>query len=127
MMRLWKVVVLVNLALGLGAGLGYLRWAQENRALRAELKQAQEAAVKRESGERTWVVRGIVRGMVPRLSAVFLTHEAIPGLMAGMTMGFEAADPKLLDGLAPGDPVQFTLRQKDNRLTLIAIRKTPAP
>ncbi len=127
MMRLWKVVVLVNLALALGAGLGYVRWARENQDLRAQLTRARDAASRAQSSERTWVVRGIVRSVVPRLGAVFLTHEEIPGLMTGMTMGFEAEDPAILTGLAPGDRVRFTLRQKDDRLLLVAIEKTPTP
>ena len=123
-MRLWKAVVLVNLALGLGVGVGYLRWAAENRALRAALAQAREEATRRESGERTWVVRGIVRSILPRLGVAYLTHEAIPGLMDPMTMGFEAEDAKILAGLKSGDAVQFTLRQKNDRVLLVAIQKT---
>ena len=126
MMRLWKVVVLVNLALALGVGLGYLRWARENRDLRAELTRIQESS-RRQAGNRTWTVHGIVRSVVPRLGVVFLTHEAIPGLMSGMTMGFEAEDAKLLDGLAAGDPVRFTLREQGERVRLVAIEKVPRP
>ena len=36
-MRLWKVLVLLNLALGVGIGLGYLRWAREVRSLQDEI------------------------------------------------------------------------------------------
>ena len=32
-MRVWKVLVLLNLALGVGIGLGYLRWTREVRGL----------------------------------------------------------------------------------------------
>ena len=63
----------------------------------------------------------------PKLGAVFLTHEAMPGLMEAMTMGFEAENPKLLDGLAPGDPVRFTVRKDGERLMLVAIEKLRAP
>lgn len=127
MMRLWKVVVLVNLALGLGVGLGYLRWVREVRDLRQELAKAREAAARRQVGERSWTVQGIVRSVLPRLGAVFITHEAIPGLMQGMTMGFETEDPKILDGLAPGDPVRFILREKGERIVLVAIEKAAQP
>ncbi len=127
MMRLWKAVILVNLALGLGAGLGYLRGASEVRDLQRELDRAREALSQRPVGERTWTVRGIVRSVLPKVGAVFLTHEDIPGLMQGMTMGFEAEDPKILNGLSPGDPVRFTLREKGERVYLVAIQKTTSP
>lgn len=125
MMRVWKVVVLVNLALAMGLAGGYLARSPEVRQLQAELAAARQAARERESGERSWTVRGIVRSVLPQLRAVFLTHEAIPGLMPGMTMGFEAEDPRVFAGLAPGDLVRFTLVQKGERLVLVAIAKEP--
>jgi hypothetical protein len=42
-------------------------------------------------------------------------------------MGFEAADEKLLDGLAPGDPVRFTVRKDGERLVLVTIEKLQVP
>ena len=125
MMRLWKVIVLLNLALGLGIGLGYLRWAREVRALQDEVALLRAEAIR--PGPSSWTVRGIVRSVIPKLGAIFLTHEAMPGLMEGMTMGFEVEDPKLLDGLAPGDPVRFTVRKDGERLVLVRIEKQRAP
>ena len=122
-MRAWKVVVLVNLALALGAGGGYLWWARDVRALRQELAAARRVAAARPAGERSWTVRGIVRLVLGSQGAIFITHETIPDLMPGMTMGFEAEDPKLLDGLKPGDPIRFTLRQQDQRLRVVAIER----
>jgi Cu/Ag efflux protein CusF len=124
-MRLWKVVVLLNIALGVGIGLGYLRWAREVRSLRDEVAHLRAEATR--PGPASWTVRGIVRSVVPKLGAIYLTHEPLPGLMDAMTMGFEAEDPKLLDGLAPGDPVRFTVRTDGERLLLIAIEKQRAP
>ena len=94
-----------------------------DRELRRELATARQAATQRRAGERSWTVRGIVRSVLPEFGAVFLTHEAIPGLMEAMTMGFQAQDPKILDGLVPGDQVRFTLEQKGERLLLVAIEK----
>jgi Cu/Ag efflux protein CusF len=125
MMRLWKVIVLMNLALGVGVGLGYLRWAREVRALQDEIARLRAEATR--PGPSSWTVRGIVRSVIPQLGAVFLTHEAMPGLMEAMTMGFEVENPKLLDGLAPGDPVRFTVRKHGERLVMVAIEKQPAP
>ena len=124
-MRLWKVVILLNLALGLGIGLGYLRWAREVRGLQDEVARLRAETTK--TAPRSWTVRGIVRSIIPKLGAVFLTHEALPGLMDSMTMGFETDNPKLLDGLAPGDAVVFTVRQEGQRLVLVAIEKAKTP
>ena len=123
-MRLWKVVILLNLALGLGLGLGYLRWAREVRGLQDELARLRAEPAR--AAPQSWTVRGIVRSVIPKLGAVFLTHESLPGLMDAMTMGFEADNPKLLDGLAPGDAVRFTVRREGERLVLVAIEKTKA-
>jgi Cu/Ag efflux protein CusF len=127
MMRLWKVVVLVNVALGIGVTAGYLRWGREARLLRDELLASQAAPPEASGGDRTWTVRGIVRGLVPDLGAVILTHEAMPGLMGAMTMAFEADDPRLLAGLGPGDRVRFTVRHAGERLVLVAIAKDAEP
>ena len=125
MMRLWKVVVLLNIALGMGVGLGYLRWAREVRGLRDEVARLRVEAAR--PNAQSWTVRGIVRSVIPKLGAIFLTHEAMPGLMEAMTMGFEVADPKLLDGLAPGDPVRFAVRKDGERLVVVTIEKRRAP
>ena len=125
MMRLWKVVVLLNIALVVGVGLGYLRWAREVRSVRDEVARLRAEAAP--PSPQAWTVRGIVRSVVPKLGAIFLTHEAMPGLMDGMTMGFEAQDTKLLDGLASGDAVRFTVRKDGDRLVLVAIEKLRAP
>ena len=124
-MRLWKVVLLLNVALGVGIGLGYLRWAREVRSLEEQVVRLRAEAVRPELS--SWTVRGIVRSVMTPLGAVFLTHEAMPGLMEAMTMGFEAEDPKLLNGLVPGDPVRFTVRKDGDRLILVSIEKLRAP
>lgn len=125
-MRLWKAIVLLNLALLLGLGGGYLWWAREVRALRQELAAARQVLAARQTGTpRSWQVRGIVRFAVPALGGIFLTHETIPGLMEGMTMGFEVADPRVLDGLRPGDRVRFTLAEQGSRLLVVAIEREP--
>jgi Cu/Ag efflux protein CusF len=123
--RLWKVALLLNLALGLGIGLGYIRWAREVRGLQDEVARLRAEATR--AAPQSWTVRGIVRSIIPKLGAIFLTHEALPGLMDAMTMGFETDNPKLLEGLTPGDPVRFTVRREGERLLLVAIEKAKAP
>jgi Cu/Ag efflux protein CusF len=126
-MRLWKAILLLNLALGLGLGGGYLWWAREARALREELTRAREAVARGQAGPRVWSAHGIVRLLLKDQNAVFLTHEAIPGLMEGMTMGFQTAGGVILDGLAPGDRVLFTVEMRDNRLLVVGIQKEQKP
>ncbi len=120
-MRLWKVVVLLNVALAVGLALGYLRWARDVRALQAEVARLRAEASPAEAQSGT--ARGIVRTVLPKLGAIYLTHEALPGLMDAMTMGFEVDDPKLLAGLTPGDPVRFTVRREGERIRIVAIEK----
>lgn len=123
MLRLWKAILLVNLALAVGVGVGYLRWGYQAGTRRSAGGVEQREAAARGWG--SWTVRGIVRAVLPDLGALLVTHEAIPGLMPGMTMGFEVADPRLLAGLTPGDPIQLTLLEKNQRLLLIAIERAP--
>jgi Cu/Ag efflux protein CusF len=121
-MRLWRVVLLVNLALGLGFMLGFLAWGREATRLGRELDEARRlqgvAGV-----ERTWRSRGVVRAVLPELNVVVLTHEELAGYMPAMTMGFRVHDPKLYDGLDIGDTVRFTLSGTPPNVEITAIAK----
>lgn len=117
------MILVLDLALALGAGGGYLWWARENRILRQELAEARRAADARQPAAQAWTVRGIVRLVQRSQGVIWLTHEAISGLMEGMTMPFEVEREALLDGLTPGDAVRFTLRPQGTRLLVSAIEK----
>lgn len=119
-MRLYKVVVVVVLALGLGFLAGYLWWERDVARLGRELLLVKQRAA---SSTGVWASKGVVRGVFTEKKMLFITHEEIPGLMTGMTMGFPAQDPKLLRGLAPGDVIHFTLRESDNQLMIVAISR----
>jgi Cu/Ag efflux protein CusF len=121
-MRLWRVVLLVNLALGVGLLLGYLAWGRELTRLGQELEQARTRQLVAGS-QRTWHARGVVRAVLPELNVVVLTHEDLPGYMASMTMGFRVHDPKLYDGLDIGDTVRFTLTGAPPNVEITAIAK----
>jgi protein SCO1/2 len=58
-------------------------------------------------------VRHAMRGMVLEVDAslrrVVISHDSVPGVMPAMTMPFEVADARELDGLTPGAIVSFTL------------------
>lgn len=121
-MRLWRVVLLLNLALAVGLMLGYLAWGREAVRLGQELALARRlpggAGV-----ERTWQARGVVRAVLPELNVVVLTHEDLPGYMGAMTMGFRVRDPRLYAGLDIGDAVRFTLHGVPPNVEITAIAK----
>jgi Cu/Ag efflux protein CusF len=122
-MRLYRVILLVNLAMGIGFLLGSFWWGPEVERLRRELASSRQGAVARPSIQESWSARGVVRVLAPEIKRIFIDHEDIPGLMEAMTMAFEPEDPTLLNGLAPGDQISFTLRKRGERLVLIAIEK----
>jgi Cu/Ag efflux protein CusF len=121
-MRLWRVVLLVNLALGVGLLFGYLAWGREVVRLGQELEQARAQQLVAGS-QRAWQSRGVVRAVLPELNVVVLSHEDLPGYMGAMTMGFRVHDPKLYEGLDIGDTVRFTLTGAPPNVEITAIAK----
>jgi len=117
-------VVLVNLALAVGVGLGYLAWGRQALRLERELDAARReiAAV-----PRTWRIRGIVRAVLPQANVVVLTHEDIPGFMGAMTMGFPVKDPALYEGLDIGVTVRVTLAGIPPNVMITALERDEAP
>jgi Cu/Ag efflux protein CusF len=108
-MRLWRVVLLLNLAVAVGVLVGWLAWGQKVSRLERRLSESQQRVVVI-GGEQTWVIKGVVRAVIPEIQVVVLTHEEIPGFMpAGMTMGFKVKDAKVLERARVGDVVRFTL------------------
>jgi Cu/Ag efflux protein CusF len=122
-MRLWRVVILVDLALAIGVGAGYLWWGQQARRLARELDLARVAAASA-GGEREFQARGIVRAGLADLGILVITHGEIPGYMPPMTMGFRTSTPAILESVKPGDAVRFTLRGTLPNLAITAIDKT---
>jgi Cu/Ag efflux protein CusF len=123
-MRLWRVILLVDLALLLGLGAGYLWWGQQARRLAAELATARAAAAAAAGGEREYHATGVVRAGLAELGIVVITHGDIPGYMPAMTMGFRAGAPNILDSVKPGDEVRFTLRGTPPNMAITAIEQT---
>jgi len=54
-------------------------------------------------------VTGLVISVDKRLTGFVVSHEAIAGVMAAMTMPFEVRDAKELSGVVPGSMVTFSL------------------
>jgi Cu/Ag efflux protein CusF len=121
-MRLWRVILLLNLALGVGLLFGYLAWGREAVRLGHQLELARRQQVPAGS-QRTWHARGVVRAVLPELNVVVLTHEDLPSYMGSMTMGFRVHDPKLYEGLDIGDTVRFTLSGAPPNVEITAIAK----
>ena len=120
-MPVWRVVLLLNLALVLGVGAGYLWWGRRAADLARELAVARAAA---SSGEREYTAQGVVRAVLPEMNLIVITHDDIPGYMPPMTMGFRAASPKIHEGAGIGDAVRFTLRGTPPNLVIVAIEKS---
>ena len=121
-MRAWKVVVLVNLALAIGLGWGYLWWGQQAFRLQRDLAAVRVAAAT--TGEREYHGTGVVRAGLGDLGMLVLTHGDIPGYMPAMTMGFRTASSKIVESVKVGDAVRFTLRGTPPNLAITAIEKT---
>jgi Cu/Ag efflux protein CusF len=114
-MAVWKVVLLLNVALGVGLGWGWLWWGRE-------LERRDRAALAAPSGgERRWQVRAVVRAVLADTQVLVVTHEAIPGFMPPMTMGFRLAAPELAVGVSAGDEVRLTLRGAPPEVVITAI------
>lgn len=113
---------MINLALLVGLGWGYVSWGRQTQRLESELAAARAAALM--GGEREWSVRGVVRALLPEINVLVLTHADIPGYMPAMTMGFRAASPKIHEAVRVGDEVRFTLRGVVPNVAITAIEKT---
>jgi Cu/Ag efflux protein CusF len=135
-MRVWKAIVLINLALALGLAWGYVFWGRRVGTLVGELDavRAQVGQLERElaamrtgrdgtPGEQQWQVSGVIRAVLPA-GVVVITHEEIPGYMPSMTMGFRTASPEVPGTVHVGDTVRFTLRGTPPNVLITAIEKT---
>ena len=68
------------------------------------------------------LVNGEVRKLDPATGLIVLRHGDIPNLaMPAMTMGFEIADKKMLDGIKVGDKVRFQAELVKGKATVTEI------
>src|SRR3989442_3570617 len=82
LMRAWKVVVLINLALIVGGGWGYAVWGLRAARLERELAGARAAALA--GVERGWVLAGAASGRCPGVNVLLTTPMATPGYIPPM-------------------------------------------
>jgi Cu/Ag efflux protein CusF len=66
---------------------------------------------------------GVVVAINAEKARVKINHEAIQGYMEAMTMWFDVADPKLLDGVAPNDRVEFVLTEEESADVVTELKK----
>lgn len=69
------------------------------------------------------LVDGEIRKLDPAAGLVVLKHGDIPNLaMPGMTMGFDVADKKMLNGLKVGDKVRFQAEMIKGKATVTELK-----
>jgi protein SCO1/2 len=56
-----------------------------------------------------------------------IDHEDIPGVMPAMSMSFDVGDSDLLEGLEPGQAIEFTLELGSQSLRVVAARVIARP
>jgi Cu/Ag efflux protein CusF len=59
----------------------------------------------------------------PKAPAIEIDHGDIDGLMPAMQMEFPVTDPRLLDGIAVNDRIDFTIEAAAGQMKVIAIKK----
>ena len=63
---------------------------------------------------------GVVEAVDVELKQVVIDHEDMPGVMPAMSMSFDVVDPRLLETLAPGQKIEFTLELRQQSLRIVA-------
>lgn len=66
-------------------------------------------ACQRQEQARRYEIKGKVVSVEKEQKQIMLDHEAIPGFMEAMTMGYAVRDDRALNELAPGDEITAAL------------------
>jgi protein SCO1/2 len=78
----------------------------------------------RQSGTRTFAVRGVVQEIKPDRKMAIIKHEAIPGYMESMTMAFDPKTTNEFANVGPGDEIEFLLVVTPNDSWIEKVNKT---
>ena len=78
-----------------------------------------------EAEAKTYSTKGTIKTFGPDRKYASIAHENIPGYMAAMTMSFEPQTPSQLDGLNPGDKVEFSFKVEGSKHVITSIKKAP--
>ena len=73
--------------------------------------------------KRSYPLQGQVLAVTPDHQLATVKHEEIKGFMMAMTMAYKVSDPKLLNGIAPGDLINATLVVEPNGAYLSEVKK----
>lgn len=76
------------------------------------------------SDQRNFTLQGQVLSIDAAGKSAQIKHEEIKGFMPGMTMPYDVRDPKLLEGLSPGDLITATLVIESNAAYLSTVHRT---
>lgn len=77
-------------------------------------------------GQQVHTGSGRITGVDAKTGFLEMEHEPIPSLdWPGMTMEFDVRDPAILEGLKPGQQVEFDLVKEDGDFPVTAIRPAP--
>jgi len=66
---------------------------------------------------------GVVKSIDTKRPAIEIDHGDIEGLMPAMQMEFPVTDPKLLNGIAVNDRIDFTIEAAKGEMKVVAIKK----
>ena len=66
---------------------------------------------------------GVVKATDVKWPSIEIDHEDIKELMPAMTMEFYVKDKSLLEGLKPGDRIEFTIENGVGGIKITAIRR----
>jgi protein SCO1 len=72
----------------------------------------------------TFEVQGVVREIKDAGKVAVIRHEKIPGYMDAMSMPFKTRDQKVLNGIQPGDEINFRLHVTEEESWIENVRKT---
>src|SRR5205809_8003417 len=81
------------------------------------------AACVKSSDQRQYTLQGQVISVTANRQEATIKHEEITGLMPAMTMPYKVRNPKLLDGIAPGDLINAKLIVVPNDAYLTDVKK----
>lgn len=79
------------------------------------------AAVQTNSYQGVGVVKHVYPN--PKAPAIEIDHGDIDGLMPAMQMEFPVTDPRILNGIAVNDRIDFTIEAAAGQMKVIAIKK----
>lgn len=95
-------IVVVLIALG-SVACGHARSGENTESAESALHMEHGAAMS--EGPELYEARGAV--LWYENGRIYLNHEEMPGFMDAMSMGFDVRDPALLEGIMPGNFVEF--------------------